>query len=68
MGGGGRGKQPRIKIKCELPVGKITNHPGRGGGVNREERLIRGRGGRLFERGLNGGFTEVMKKISNKFH
>ena len=60
-------KQPKIRIKSELPVGKITNHPGRGGGGNRDGRLIRGGGGYL-RGGLNGGFTEVMKKISNEFH
>ena len=62
-------KQPRIRIKCELPVGKITNHPRRGGGGGLIERggLLEGEGAHL-RGGLNGGFTEVMKMISKKFH
>ena len=62
-------KQLRIRIKCELPVGKIINHPRRGGGgLNIEGRLIRGGAGAHLRGGLNGRFTEVMKKISKKFH
>ena len=61
-------KQLRIRIKCELPVGKIINQPRRGRGLNIEGRLIRGGAGAHLRRGLNGRFTEVTKKISKKFH
>ena len=41
---------------------------GGGGGLNIEGRLIRGGAGAHLRGGLNGRFTEVMKKISQKFH
>ena len=59
-------KQPRIGIKSELPVGKIITHPGSGGLIEMGG-LLEGEGAYL-RGGIKRGFTEVMKKISNKFH
>ena len=59
-------KQHRIGIKSELPVGKIITHPGSGGLIEMGG-LLEGEGAYL-RGGINRGFTEVMKKISNKFH
>ena len=61
MGGGG-GEGEAAENKCELPVGKITNHPGRWGGggclIERRGLLEGGEGGYL-----RGGLMEDLRKL-----